>query len=117
MTSLTLTDRLISDIEKSIQIREELSPADTQTTAADHHLDLIVQLLNLGDEPLIAYEADSKISPVRYFEEMVNNKEKIIRKVQHLIDEDPFVTMPDNQSIFETLLTQLELFHSAVNGS
>lgn len=118
MTSLELTDRLISDIEKSIKVVASVSATKNDLIQSiDKHLNLIAQLINLDGEQLISHQAGDQIDLSGFLTDIKEHKEKILLRMEHFIDEDPFVTLPDNQSISGELINQLDLLNHVVNPS
>jgi len=107
MDSLELTQRLIADMEKIIAV-------DTTASSVNSHLNLIAQLINLGGEVLIGHEPDTEVDVIRFYEDVVKQQEKISQKIEYFIDEDPFVTMPDNESFAAALIKHLGLLHAAI---
>lgn len=115
MTSIELTNRLIDDVQSAIAIKTMATELQNALILSiDYHLDLIAQLINYDGEQLISHQPGAEINLSHFLEQIVGHKEKIIRKIQHFIEEDPFVTLPDNQSISGELIDQLELLHTAV---
>lgn len=116
MTGLELTDRLTSDIERSIAIKgTDYTTKDDILQSVDTHLNLIAQLINLDGEQLINHQAGETIDLSRFLADIIAHKEKIILRIEHFINEDPFVTLPDNQSIAGELIAQLNILHTDIH--
>ena len=107
MDSLALTQRLIADMERIIDVH-------TTASGVNSHLNLIAQLMNLGGEVLIGHEPDTEVNLIHFYEDVVKNKEKISQKIEYFMDEDPFVTMPDNESFAAALIAHLDSLHAAI---
>ena len=113
MTSTAYTERLITDIEKVIAIRATADYSASEINhALDHHLALAIQLINLNGESYLSYTDGTAVDLSQLLEEITVGKQRLIRRIQDILEEDPFISLPDNQSLAGELSAQLDLVHA-----
>lgn len=114
MNSIELTERLVTDLKNALALRASGEEKETvRLNNLDKHLGLAIQLINFDTRPLLTYSEGVPINLALLLEELTEKKESVIGRVQKFIDEDPFVSLPDNQSLSGELTRQLDLIHTA----
>jgi hypothetical protein len=124
MTADEYVERLIDDINKSVEIRGRVRSVETQILLTPLHNDMqeFVSALNVGefdthldiiaqfvDNGLISHKHGERLDINRLLADLNKNREKIIRRIDYILD-DNLISM-DGQSVSEMMAEQFEWVH------
>lgn len=134
MNGIEYTERLINDINASIEIRRKVADPFVQikqlsltgehslenfvaalnVTETDAHLDNLSQFINLNDK-LVEHDKGNKVDIEVFQRDIGNNKDKIGQVFQQLLDNKQLIELPTKTPLGTLLVEQLNYVHESVN--
>lgn len=125
MRATELIDRLISDVEKSIEIRNVTPSVETQIRLTplghndlsqfvsalnvgtlDSHVDIVTQFIN---NDLFSHKHGEKLNIELFLNELITNKEAIVERVEYILDDNLVSTTMESPS--DMLIEQFDWIH------